>query len=105
MKKVVRLTESDLTRIVKRIITENDEEFDSEIGKPEFTVVPHVKMQPREKEIESLFGKYDEQIPADILRYMRKNPQLIMNRLAKVYGNKFLDYAEKAYIKYGRYDY
>ena len=54
------------------------------------------------KEIESLFGKYDEQIPADILRYMRKNPQLIMNRLAKVYGNKFLDYAEKAYIKYGR---
>jgi hypothetical protein len=105
MKKVVRLTESDLTRIVKRIITENDEEFDSEIGKPEFTVEPHVKMQPREKEIESLFGKYDEQIPADILRYMRKNPQLIMNRLAKVYGNKFLDYAEKAYIKYGRYDY
>ena len=105
MKKVVRLTESDLTRIVKRIITENDEEFDSEIGKPEFTVEPHVKMQPREKEIESLFGKYDEQIPADTLRYMRKNPQLIMNRLAKVYGNKFLDYAEKAYIKYGRYDY
>jgi hypothetical protein len=105
MKKVVRLTESDLTRIVKRIITENDEEFDSEIGKPKFTVEPHVKMQPREKEIESLFGKYDEQIPADILRYMRKNPQLIMNRLAKVYGNKFLDYAEKAYIKYGRYDY
>jgi hypothetical protein len=105
MKKIIRLTESDLTRIVKRIITENDEEFDSEIGKPEFTVEPHVKMQPREKEIESLFGKYDEQIPADILRYMRKNPQLIMNRLAKVYGSKFLDYAEKAYIKYGRYDY
>jgi hypothetical protein len=105
MKKVVRLTESDLTKIVKRVIKENEEEFDSEIGKPEFTVEPHVKMQPREKEIESLFGKYDEQIPADILRYMRKNPQLIMNRLAKVYGSKFLDYAEKAYIKYGRYDY
>ena len=104
MKKVIRLTESDLTKLVKKIIIENDEEFDDEIGKPKFNVEPHVKMQPREKEIESLFGKYDEQIPADILRYMRKNPQLIMNRLAKIYGDKFLDYAEKAYIKQGRYN-
>ena len=105
MKKIIRLTESDLTKLVKKIIVENDEEFDNEIGKPEFSVEPHVKKQPREKEIEGLFGKYDEQISADILRYMRKNPQLIMNRLAKIYGKKFLDYAEKAYIKYGRYDY
>lgn len=105
MKKVVKLTESDLTRIIKRVINENEEDFDTEIGKPGFSVEPHVRMQPREKEIESLFGKYDEQIPSDVLRYMRKNPQLIMNRLAKIYGKKFLDYAEKAYIKHGRYDY
>ena len=53
MKKIIRLTESDLTKLVKKIIIENDEEFDDEIGKPKFNVEPHVKMQPREKEIES----------------------------------------------------
>jgi hypothetical protein len=96
MKKVVRLTESDLNRIVKRVL--NEEEFDDTIGEPEFTVEPHVKMIPREKQIQGLFGKYDEQIPADILRYMRKNPQLVMNRLCRIYGDKFLDYAEKAFM-------
>lgn len=96
MKKVIKLTESDLNRIIKRVLTE--EEFDDEIGKPQFTVEPHVRITPREKEIEGLFGRYDEQIPADVLRYMRKNPQLVMNRLCKIYGDKFFDYAEKAYM-------
>jgi len=100
MKKTVRLTESDLNRIIKRVINESDEEFDNEIGNSKFSVEPNVRMQPREKEIESLFGKYDEQIPADIFRYMRKNPQLIMDRLAKIYGEKFIKYADKAYVKY-----
>jgi hypothetical protein len=31
MKKIVRLTESDLTRIVKRVIKENEDKFDSDI--------------------------------------------------------------------------
>jgi hypothetical protein len=31
---------------------------------------------------------------------MRKNPQLIMDRLAKIYGEKFIKYADKAYVKY-----
>ena len=64
-----------------------------------FTVEPNVRFQPREKEIQGIFGKYDETIPNDVLRYMRKNPQLVMNRLAKIYGKSFLDYAEKAYVK------
>jgi hypothetical protein len=101
MGRVIKLSELDLTKLVKKIIMENDDEF----GMSKFNVEPHVKMQPREKELESLFGKYDEQIPADILRYMRKNPQLIMNRLAKIYGDKFLDYAEKAHIKQERYNF
>jgi len=32
MKKIIRLTESDLTRIVKRIIKENDDYKDEEFG-------------------------------------------------------------------------
>lgn len=102
MKKIVKLTESDLNRLVKRII--NEQEFDDEIGKPKFTVEPHIKMTQREKDIEGLFGKYSEQIPADILRYMRKNPQLVMNRLSIIYGKDFLKYADNAYIKNTRFD-
>ena len=44
MKKIIKLTESDLNRLVKRII--NEEEFDDEIGKPKFTVEPHVRITP-----------------------------------------------------------
>ncbi len=103
MKKIVKLTESDLNRLVKKII--NEQEFDNEIGKSKFTVEPHVKMTPREKDIEGLFGKYSEQIPEDILRYMRKNPQLVMDRLSVIYGKKFLDYADNSYMKNNKFDF
>ena len=46
-----------------------------------------------------MFGKYEDQIPNDVLRYMRKNPQLMMDRLARIYGDNFIEYAEKAYVK------
>lgn len=96
MKKIVRITESDIKRIVNSIIKENDDT----IGiLPSFTVEPNVRKQPREKEIEGLFGKYEEQIPPDIIRYMRKNPQLIMDRMARIYGKKFIEYVDKAYVK------
>jgi hypothetical protein len=80
--------------------TVNESEFDDDFSTPEFSVEPHVRKQPREKQIEKMFGKYEDQIPSDILRYMRKNPQLMMDRLCRIYGDKFLDYAERAYIKY-----
>ncbi len=83
----------------KKKIEPITEESDIEPVNQGFKVEPNVRFQPREKEIQGIFGKYDEIIPNDILRYMRKNPQLVMNRLAKIYGEKFLDYAEKAYVK------
>ena len=89
------LTERDLKRIVNRVLSESDDS----IGQPAFSVEPHVRKQPREKEIEGLFGKYEEQIPPDIIRYMRKNPQLILDRMARIYGKKFIEYVDKAYIK------
>lgn len=96
MKKVLRLNEKQLTDLIEKIIRESDDQFED---KPEFNVEPHIGQQPREKQIEKMFGKYEDQITPDIMRYMRKNPQLMMDKLARIYGDKFLDYAEKAYVK------
>jgi hypothetical protein len=89
MKKVVRIDENQLINIIERAVKEQEEE--------KFTIEPHVGKIPREKQLQGMFGEYNNQIPNDILRYMRKNPQLIMNRLAKIYGNNFLKYTEKAH--------
>ena len=97
MNKAVRLKESDLNKIIINIL--NEEEYLDEPRDNSFTVEPNVRMIPREKQIQNMFGKYEDQIPNDILRYMRKNPQLMMDRMAKIYGDNFIDYAEKAYSK------
>jgi len=97
MKKIVKLTESELENIIKKFITEEESE-DEFIDEP-FTVEPNVKMIPREKQLQGMFGKYESQVPNDVLRYLRYNPPIIMDRLVKFYGEKFLDFAEKAYVK------
>ena len=89
MKKVVRIDENQLINIIERVVKEQDEE--------KFKVEPQVGKIPREKQLQGMFGEYNDQIPNNVLRYMRKNPQLIMNRLAKIYGDNFLKYAEKAH--------
>lgn len=91
MKKIVKLTEKDLSSIIKKIVNEQDYSTDVERG-----------TQPREKDIKNVFGsKYGSYIPNDVLRYMRKNPKLIFERLYDIYGDMAYQYLDKAKDKKG----
>jgi hypothetical protein len=92
MKKIIKLTESDLTNIVKRVIEEQD--YSSDIDRP---------TSGREKEIKSMFGdKYSKYIPNDVIRYMRKNPASLFERLYEIYGEKSYGYLDRAKAKINR---
>ena len=76
MKKIVKLTESDLNKIVKRIIKETDDEKKYEKGKSGMIAArskAEFEPQPKESEImKTLFGKYENDIPPIVVRYLRK---------------------------------
>lgn len=87
MKKLV-ISESQLTKIIQKTVGKKlNEDINSD-----FSVEPHVPKTPRETELEKVFGSYSGEVPADIIRYMRKNPRLIIKRLLDMYGPKMLDY-------------
>ena len=51
----------------------------------------------REKDIKSLFGSYGEEIPPQVLQYLRKNPRLLIKRLVDIYGiDEIYNYIELA---------
>ena len=86
MKKVIKLKESEIAHLVKRVLEVQDYTADSERG-----------TEPREKDIKSMFGKkYGPYIPNDVIRYLRKNPQQIFKKLYEIYGEKSFDYLNKA---------
>ena len=78
MKKII-LTESDITKIIQKSI-------EKQLNEDKFSVEPDVPRQPRERDIDNLFGKYTYHVPDDVIRYMRKNPALIIKRLVDIYG-------------------
>jgi hypothetical protein len=85
MKKVV-LTERNLMDLIKTILNESD--YSSDIERP---------TSDREKDIKSLFGdKYSKYIPNDVIRYLRKNPSAVFERLYKIYGEDSYMYLDKA---------
>ena len=87
MKKIV-ISESNLTKLIQKTIGNKlNEQFESE-----FSVEPNIGKTPRESELEDVFGKYGGEIPADVIRYMRKNPKLVIQRLFDIYGEKLMDY-------------
>jgi hypothetical protein len=86
MKKVIKLTENDLTNIVKRVMKEQD--YSSDIDR---------ETSEREFDIKSMFGdKYGKYIPNDVIRYLRKNPAQVFQRLYNIYGEKSYEYLDKA---------
>ena len=86
MKKVIKLTESDLTNIVKRVLSEQD--YSSDIDRP---------TSDRERQAKSLFGdKYGNYIPNDVIRYIRKNPTQFFKKIYQMYGDRVYEFLDKA---------
>jgi hypothetical protein len=87
MKRIVKLTESDLKKIVKRVVMESGD----------YSIEPGIPTLPREKDVRGVFGqKYGAYIPNDVLRYMRKSPARIFERLYELYGERAFEYLNKA---------
>ena len=83
MKKVT-IKESDLKSLIRESIGKS-------LVEDSFSVEPSVSKTPRESGIQGIFGRYSEDIPNDVLRYMRKNPKTILKRLMELYGDKFFE--------------
>ena len=94
MKNIV--TERELERMVKRVVREeklnniNEDRTDFEMSGARSR--RDYVSNPRERDISSMFGKYAEDVPPIVIRYLRKNPEAIVKRLYKIYGDKIFDY-------------
>lgn len=84
MKKVT-LSEGDLKNLISKSLKKTLLESD-------FSVEPNVPETKRETGLKNVFGSYSSEIPNDVVRYMRKNPRLIIKRLMELYGENFFDY-------------
>jgi hypothetical protein len=71
-----------------------------ESNEDKFSIEPDVEKTPREYQLYTVFGKYSEQIPNDVLRYMRKNPQFIVDTLYIQYGNEIIERLKKSKKKF-----
>lgn len=95
MKKTVSITRDQLVEHIRKSISKNlmEQDYSSDIDRP---------TQPREKGVKTIFGdKYSRYIPNDVIRYMRKNPALIFERLFELYGEDAYMYLDKAKEKMG----
>ena len=84
MKKLV-IPETQLTKIIQKAV-------EKKLNEQNFNIEPNVSKTNREVELEKVFGKYSGEVPADVVRYMRKNPKLIITRLLDIYGVKMIEY-------------
>lgn len=89
-KKIIKLTREQLVEHIRKSIVHNlsEQDYSSDIERP---------TSDREVGVKGIFGpKYSKYIPNDVIRYMRKNPSLIFERLFKMYGEDAFAYLNKA---------
>jgi hypothetical protein len=102
-KKIIRLSEKDIESLVGKIMNEESnsgsEKVNESLPKRErerkSTNFRKDTFNPYEREgqIMDIFGPYKNDVPPNVVSYMRKNPALIIKRLEQVYGrDKILRY-------------
>ena len=88
MGKKIKIYESEIKRATRRKLMENylDEDYEMRdtYSRRDF------KPTPREKGIEGVFGKYGDDMDPAVIRYMRKNPDAILKRMAKQYPEIYM---------------
>jgi len=91
MGKKIKIYETEIKRATRRKLMENylDEDYEMRdtYSKRDF------KPTPREKGIEGVFGKYGDDMDPAVIRYMRKNPDAILRRMAKQYPDIYMRHA------------
>jgi hypothetical protein len=96
-KKVIKLTEKDIESLVEKIIKEDtlNESLPRRERERQATNYRRDSFEPYEREgqLMDIFGPYKQDVPPNVISYMRKNPALIIKRLQQVYGrDKILRY-------------
>jgi len=95
MRKIIKLTRNELVEQIRKSISKNLNEVD-------YTADIERSTQPREFQVKDIFGPtYSRYIPNDVIRYMRKNPAAIFQRLFDIYGEEAFTYLENARDKRG----
>ena len=88
MGKKIKIYESEIKRATRRKLMERYVEEDYEMrdtySKRDF------KPTPKERGIEDVFGKYGDDMDPAVIRYMRKNPDHILRRMAKLYPDIYM---------------
>ena len=99
------ISERELKRMVKKVVREeklntiNEDRTDFEMSGARSR--KDYVSNPRERDISSMFGKYSEDVPPMVIRYLRKNPEAIVKRLYKIYGDKIFDYLPQQEMEEG----
>lgn len=76
--KKISITESELREIIQETLGKSS-----------------LSLTPQETKLKGVFGRYKPEVSDDVIRYMRKNPRLIIQRLIDIYGEKFFTMVDR----------